>query len=98
MFENKTKLLFSYFYFCLFLTKLVKIRVFDFANKRLFDGEIKIFIFCLILVCHNKMHVAKSLLFAVFRHNTSPKKCSIRIQKLPAILQLNSLANMRSKN
>ena len=28
--------------------------IFAFANKQLFDGEIKIFIFCLILVCHNK--------------------------------------------
>ena len=63
MFGNKTKLLFSYFYFCLFLIKLVKIRVFALANKRLFDGEIKIFIFCLILVCHNKMHVAKTFHF-----------------------------------
>ena len=61
MFGNKTKLLFLFFYFCLFLTELVKIRVFAFANKRLFDGEIKIFIFCLILVCHNKVHVVKCL-------------------------------------
>ena len=62
-FGNNTKLLFSNFYFCLFLTKLSWNQYFAFADEQLFDGEIKIFISCLIFVCRNKMHVAKSFHF-----------------------------------
>ena len=35
--------------------------------------------------------------FVLFRHNTSTKKCSIRIQNLPIISQLNFFANTQLK-
>ena len=42
------------------------------------------------------MHVVKVFIFAVFHHNSSTNRCSIRIQKLPIKLQVNFLANPQS--
>ena len=53
-FGNKTKLMFWSFDYHLFWPNWVEIDICAFANKGLFDGEIKIFISCLIFVYHNK--------------------------------------------
>ena len=83
------------FWFSFFFPNWVELDICAFANKGLYDGEIKLFVFCLIFVYHNKMHVVKVFIFAVFRHNSSTNRCSIGIKKLPIILQVNFLANTR---
>ena len=63
MFNNEIKLLCWNFYFGLFMIKLKWNWVFVFASKRLFDGEIKIIIYCCCLVCHYTMHIANIFRF-----------------------------------